>query len=113
MKTLHFLPNQPKKQMAEFLVKDIINYNTIKTEGWVLGKGEDATKGENVVIRGIPILDPGDPFWRDRAKDRLKITLQDKKVELKDAIPTITGEILCDVSINGVNVKNYFSDFKK
>ena len=97
--------------MVEFTVENITDYNKITTSGWNLNVGVDIKKGNLVIIRGIPNLSK-DEFIKNRATDRLRATLLGKKVVLKAAEIVGEGEIKCDVYINDVNVRNYFSDFK-
>lgn len=97
--------------MFEFQVQNIVDYNKIETEGWQLEQGENTIEGNTVIIRGMPNIE-NDVFAKERVINRLKITLSGKKVGLQSGEVLDNGEILCDVFIQGINVSNYFSDFK-
>lgn len=112
MTTATLYPNQTKFSMADFLVKNIVAYNKIETQLWQLGEGENRKSGNFVIIRGIPDLSH-DSFLKERAMNRLRITLEGKSVGLKAAKAVEEGTIECDVFLDTVNVANYFSDFTK
>lgn len=99
--------------MALFKVLNIIDGNTIETDGWKWG--EDYA-GKNVRIAGYKI---SDQQHNDFAKRKLIVLLEGKSVELRNPSDpskgTGTGSDLVTASVylNDVDIAQYFPELKE
>ncbi|MFN8698506.1 MAG: hypothetical protein ACK500_03190 [Flavobacteriales bacterium] len=109
--------------MSEFKVRNIQTYNTIKIDGgWSWAIKDPPPSGELVMINNFS-LDENDPamsqfreVYQELIKIRLKSLIENKFVELRNPIRIIESQgqniLLCDVSIAGTDIAQYFNDFK-
>jgi len=95
--------------MEKFKVTGIINGNTLEiSPNWKL---EDNTTGN--VIYAVGYDAPKSGKGAIAVEQRLSIMLQNKDVELGEPRGVQDGRLICDVYYNGINLADYFSEFKE
>ncbi len=91
-----------------FKVTEVIDGDTFKvTPNWEW-KGQS---GDTVRPNGYDTPEKGERGY-DQATTKLNNLILGKEVELKNPITFTYGRLLCDVYINGKNLKDYFPEYQ-
>lgn len=91
-----------------FKVKEVIDGDTFKvTPNWEW-KGET---GDTVRPNGYDTPEKSEAGF-EQAKQKLTRLINGKEVELKNPITFTYGRLLCDVYVDGKNVKDFFQEYQ-
>lgn len=91
-----------------FKVIEIIDGDTFKVSpNW---KWNNET-GDTIRPNGYNTPEKGEAGF-EQAKQKLSRLINGKEVELKNAITLTYGRLLCDVYIDGKNLKDYFQEYQ-
>ena len=103
---------QNEIKMNTWSILNIINGNTIQVKpAWTWNN----VTGDKVRINGYTIYSQSLPAQAadDIAKGRLNTLLAGKSFILSNPTHIENDTIYCDIYLNGINIVNYFPDFKK
>jgi endonuclease YncB( thermonuclease family) len=94
--------------MAAFKVSSIIDGDTFTVNpGWQW----NGQSGSHVRPTGYDAPEPHESGGQ-AAKDKLSRLILGQKVELRTAYRVDRGRLVCDVSVNGRNLADYFSEYR-
>lgn len=110
---LHVIEHKINPQPAMWKVEKIIDGNSIEVSpGWKL---KDKS-GNRIRINGYKLemdLMPAE-FAQSLAKDRLKTLIDGKEVQLNMEVEVNdSGELVCSVYLDGIDISKYFLEFRR
>ena len=94
--------------MESFTVEAVVDGNTlIISPPWKL----DNETGDTIRATGYNPPKSGSDAMK--AEQKLSIMVQNKQIELAEPKGIERGKLVCDVYFNGINIADYFSEYKK
>ena len=94
--------------MSLFTVTQVVDGDTFAVGGWTWSQHS----GTYVRPLGYNTPEKGEPGY-EAAKNKLKTLIEGKTVDIYKAVSIDTyGRLLAHVSVNGIDLANYFPEYK-